>query len=615
MDRYVLFLFGLCLFACDQAQEPARTAPNRWADERLWPVLEAQEHRDTEALCALLKDTAATVRGAAALAFASLQDTLGIPCLIAALADTDTDVRRHAVFALALVADSATVPLIAERSLVEKDSAVQTAYFSASFLALQRNGLLKDLPTVVHYMERSAGHDRVRAADAAHRLRWDALVADSTLLFTALDRELDPEVRAMLLRALVKVKGATAERMLRNAVRPGGTSVERIAAMRSLGQHPQGLPNDTLLAWSNDTDPAFRGAVHGILAERTPTSPEDALRWLDILIGLEITAADHAGGRSAALAALDAMRKQRLTDPYEEAVRIRMLAVMEQVLNDTELETILFSDRSAVERQAAFSALAQRTSARMMMPRAIPFDMQLREAAPFWHRVFACNDAGLICAAAEQLAFSPPDQLAVLFPPEVQQLAAASLHPVRDLEAVQLIEGLAAKRDGRATPTPMHGSPPFNHPIDPIKLRALKQGQRYRITTDKGTIILATDVNDCPGSSLAFDSLVTAGYYNGKAFHRMVPNFVVQGGCPRGDGYGGMPWTLRTEIGRKFFTAGSVGLASAGRDTESCQFFITHVATPHLDGRYTRFGEVVDGMDVVMQLEVGDVMRKVEREE
>ena len=158
-----------------------------------------------------------------------------------------------------------------------------------------------------------------------------------------------------------------------------------------------------------------------------------------------------------------------------------------------------------------------------------------------------------------------------------------------------------------------HKAPPFNHPIDPAKLRTLPQGQRYRITTAKGTIILATDVNECPGSSLAFDSLVTAGYYNGKAFHRMVPNFVVQGGCPRGDGYGGMPWTLRTEIGRKLFTAGSVGLASAGRDTESCQFFITHSATPHLDGRYTRFGEVVEGMDIVWQLQVGDVMEKVER--
>ncbi|HRH38876.1 MAG TPA: peptidylprolyl isomerase, partial [Flavobacteriales bacterium] len=100
---------------------------------------------------------------------------------------------------------------------------------------------------------------------------------------------------------------------------------------------------------------------------------------------------------------------------------------------------------------------------------------------------------------------------------------------------------------------------------------------------------------------------------NGKYFHRMVPNFVIQGGCPRGDGYGGMPWTLRTEIGHTPFTTGSVGLASAGPDTESCQFFITHSAAPHLDGHYTRFGEVVSGMEVVWSIQVGDVMEKVER--
>lgn len=610
--RAALLLPLLLLLVCCSNAPPPSEPHNRWHDERLWPVLLAQEHRDTEALCALLKDTAATVRAAAALAFASLQDTLSIPCLTAALTDADTDVRRHAVFALALVADSATVPLIAERSLVEKDSAVQAAYFSASFLALQRNGLLKDLPTVVYYLERSAGQDRVRAADAVRRSRPDVLRPDSTLLYTALERERDPEVRAMLLRALIKANGPSSKRVLWDAVRPGHSAVERIAALQSLAHVDGGLPNDTLVGWSNDPDAMFRAAVHAQLSERAPTSPEEALRWLDILVGLEITAADHLG-RSTARTALDALRKLRLTDPYEEAVRIRTLAAMEQGLSDAELEAMLFSDRPAVERQAAFQALAQRTAQRMMMPRAISFDMQLREAAPFWHQVLASKDAGLICAAAEQLILSQPDHLLVLFPPEVEQQAAASLDPVRDLEAVQLMADLAAQRDGRAAPK--HNPPAYNHPIDKQKLLALKQGQRYRITTDKGTIIIATDVDDCPGSSLAFDSLVTAGYYDGKAFHRMVPNFVVQGGCPRGDGYGGMPWTLRTEIGRKPFTAGSVGLASAGRDTESCQFFITHVATPHLDGRYTRFGEVVEGMDVVGRLEVGDVMERVERVE
>ncbi len=553
------------------------------------------------------------MREAAALAFASVQDTLGLPCLLGALGDPDPSVRGQVVFALSLVADSAAVQQLAEASLVERDTLVQRAFVSASLVAVLRNGMLKDMPTAVHYLERSSGQDRVRAADALRRLPQPVVNADSTLLFRALEQEKVPEVRAYLLRALVKVRGATAERMLRNAVRPCGLATERIAALQSLGNTPQGLSNDTLLAWSNDGDPAFRAAVHGALADRTPTSSQEALRWLGVLAGQVLPPAVLAGGRKAVKTVVDSLCKVRYADPYQEAIRIRGLCAFEEGLSEAELEEILYSERLAVERQAAFGVLAQRTAMRMTMPRAISFDMQLREAAPFWHRVFACNDAGLICAAAERLAFSPPDQLAVLFPPEVQQRAAASLHPVRDLEAVQLIEGLAAKRDGRATPTPMHSSPPFNHPIDPTKLRALKQGQRYRITTDKGTIILATDVNDCPGSSLAFDSLVTAGYYNGKAFHRMVPNFVVQGGCPRGDGYGGMPWTLRTEVGRTPFTAGSVGLASAGRDTESCQFFITHMATPHLDGRYTRFGEVVEGMDVVMRLEVGDVMRTVER--
>jgi len=211
----------------------------------------------------------------------------------------------------------------------------------------------------------------------------------------------------------------------------------------------------------------------------------------------------------------------------------------------------------------------------------------------------------------EFLADEDAEVVALLLPIGSEQVALEALRPIRDMEATRPLQNAEAKRDGLAPPT--HSAPPFNHPIDKEKLRDLKQGQRYRITTEKGLVIIATDVNECPGSSLAFDSLVVAGYYNGKAFHRMVPNFVVQGGCPRGDGYGGMPWTLRTEIGRKLFTAGSVGLASAGRDTESCQFFITHSATPHLDGRYTCFGEVVEGMDVVWRLQVGDVMEKVER--
>ena len=255
--------------------------------------------------------------------------------------------------------------------------------------------------------------------------------------------------------------------------------------------------------------------------------------------------------------------------------------------------------------------LGDRILARMNEPAAITHGEQVLLAATFFRSVMERGNPGSISAAAEDLAVVDPKDLATLFPKDLENTSLRSLKAIEDLEARSLIAILAAKRDGSPAPGP--SVIPFNHPIDTVRLKQLQQGQRYTIKTKKGTIIIATDVNGAPGSCLAFDSLVTAGYYNGKTFHRMVPNFVVQGGCPRGDGYGGMPWTLRTEISRNLFTTGSLGLASAGRDTESCQFFITHSATPHLDGRYTRFGEVVNGMNVVLKLQVGDVMESIKR--
>lgn len=86
---------------------------------------------------------------------------------------------------------------------------------------------------------------------------------------------------------------------------------------------------------------------------------------------------------------------------------------------------------------------------------------------------------------------------------------------------------------------------------------------------------------------------------------------MVQGGDPRGDGSGSTPYTLRSELAQLTYGAGAVGLASAGKDTESCQFFVTHLPTPHLDGRYPIFAQVVRGLDVVQRLDIGDRITRV----
>jgi cyclophilin family peptidyl-prolyl cis-trans isomerase len=95
---------------------------------------------------------------------------------------------------------------------------------------------------------------------------------------------------------------------------------------------------------------------------------------------------------------------------------------------------------------------------------------------------------------------------------------------------------------------------------------------------------------DAPSSVSQIANLAKAGFYDGTYFHRIVPGFVSQGGGPRGDGYGSDDHILRSEFSPLKYGTGVVGLASAGKDTESCQFFFTHLPTPHLDGRYTIIG-------------------------
>ena len=115
-----------------------------------------------------------------------------------------------------------------------------------------------------------------------------------------------------------------------------------------------------------------------------------------------------------------------------------------------------------------------------------------------------------------------------------------------------------------------------------------------------------------PGTVANFIELVNDGYYNGKNFHRVAPNFVIQGGCSRGDGYGSLNYAIRSELPQLHYDEGGyVGMASAGNHTESNQFFITHSPTLHLDGNYTIFAKVESGMDVVRQIQVGDVMNEV----
>ncbi|MGZ3459274.1 MAG: peptidylprolyl isomerase [Archangium sp.] len=107
-------------------------------------------------------------------------------------------------------------------------------------------------------------------------------------------------------------------------------------------------------------------------------------------------------------------------------------------------------------------------------------------------------------------------------------------------------------------------------------------------------------------------SLARQGYFRGLTFHRVVPDFVAQGGDPHGDGEGGPGYSIRCEMTRRPYRRGTLGMALSGKDTGGSQFFFTHSPQPHLDGRYTAFGEVTRGMEVVDRLLEGDTLLDVE---
>lgn len=134
---------------------------------------------------------------------------------------------------------------------------------------------------------------------------------------------------------------------------------------------------------------------------------------------------------------------------------------------------------------------------------------------------------------------------------------------------------------------------------------------RALVTTEKGAFTIELLPDDAPLTVDNFVQLARRGYFNNITFHRVVPNFVIQGGDPRGDGSGGPGHQIRCEINEERFDRAAVGMALSGKDTGGSQWFVTHSPQPHLDGGYTIFGHVTSGMDVVDAIERGDLIRSI----
>jgi HEAT repeat protein/cyclophilin family peptidyl-prolyl cis-trans isomerase len=623
-------------------------------------------------LLSLMKDEEARVRRRAALAAGRTRVVAAVPALAPLLAgDTDPEVRQMAAFAMGLIGDpSAAEPLmtaladpdplvhgraaealgmIGHKAAADAIAAMMTPHVKAGAL----NGIAPDdlehpkpppveavrlgmyalvrlsaYPALAGVLTDGAGKPVSQWWPVAYAFRRVADPSAGPVLLALLQGE-GSMTRAFAARGLgvIKEQGAIAPlvAIVSNQVEYQNVRIEaaralaelgataavgplikllstpkldptlRLEFLTALGQLRPAEATDVFVDLVTDSWPTLRAAAFGALARTDPDL------FLTVLSGLD--ADSHWSVRAAvasALGSFDAARaRPRLSVMLDDGDQRVIPSVLTSLVaaRVPDAETILL-DRLAkaddvVVRQAAASGLA-----RLKAARAVP----------------------ALSAAYERSEKDPTYVARAAILAAVVELDAAAARPLleraltdRDwairVRAAALLRGLDAGADtSRTRPAPATPVAALN---DLRRLIGPPYSPTAYIDTEKGLIQIELAVLDAPRTVANFIELARRNYLGGTPFHRVVPNFVVQDGDPRGDGEGGPGHTIRDEINQRPYLRGTVGMALDWEDTGGSQFFITLSPQPHLDGRYPVFGHVVAGMEVVDRLQQWDQIRTV----
>jgi len=645
--------------------EPERPPDQLLARPALQAVVDAQVARDGDAIIERLDAEEPAVRARAAFALASVQDTAAVPALLDRLRDGVPIVRTDAAFALAqMPPGSVPAQRILETLRYERDDVMQRSLIrvlgttgdAASLRALLDMGLpdTRDADVALalaRYGLRGvadsaaagwlAGH--LTAADAWTRRnaayavgRVEALAEGrADTLRHALDTIERGDPAAMhLLRALGMAGDSSDVERIARWLRNGTDWRTRVDAARALAALPgTDTGRAALVSALRDDHPLVARTAAEALADAdwAGDTRTGVAVWLDAhpdrwRVGAPLLRGWARNERPRrALRTVERWRTER--PPVAYAAALPALAPLDTARADTLLAEALHSDDKRVAA-AAVQALGARWQ-RVRPERADVFFRHLTDAvrrgdpALLYHGAPLLTDSLFVeRGAADTLAatyrtLSTPDDLegmtAVLDAlgtlggaTAENTLRAALDHPhhaVRQAAAA----GLSAATDSTITadPRPLPDTPS----IDWGYLQDLGPHPRLTLETNRGTVTIELDTEQAPQTVQAITRFASDGRYDGVPFHRVVPNFVVQGGdFARRDGFGGPGFFLRTEITRLGHRRGTVGMASAGKDTEGSQFFVPHSMQPHLDGGYTSFGRVVEGIGVVDQLRAYDTI-------
>ncbi len=594
----------------------------------------------------LASDADAEVRQMAAFALGLIGDTRAKDPLIAALADPSPLVQGSAAEALGLIGDAGAADAVGRMvaQVVQSGALAQppnddddvrrdtaTAAARLGIYALVR---LKAYPALAAAVLDSAGQPRVRwwpVAFALQRLEDKralpallALAGDANPYARAFavkglgalqDRSALPVLQTLLssgdrgvlvetVRALGRIGDASAApalyKLLRDASVDPAVKLETVNAFAGLhltiGAAPPGLVDD-LVDLLTDPTPAVRAAALRTIAAIDPEN------LLIVLSGLDVDA--HWNVRASLATLLGTLPAEvalpRLTAMLGDSDQRTLPAVLGALtrLHAPNAPAVLLEKLKAddpVVRVAAANGIGELKPANGAAALVEAYQLGQRDTT------YIARGAALAALAKYGAGAATPTLKTALADKDwAVRVRAATL--LRDIDAAN-----AGDVDAQIRPAPTTVAPDV---YAAPRLTTPDVSTQVFIETDRGTIQVELAVLDAPLTVENFVSLARKGYFNGLNIHRVVPNFVVQDGDPRGDGEGGPGYTIRDELNERPYLRGTVGMALDWRDTGGSQFFITHSPQPHLDARYTVFGRVTAGMDVVDKIQQWDVIRRI----
>jgi cyclophilin family peptidyl-prolyl cis-trans isomerase/HEAT repeat protein len=642
----ILMLFAACAQPEKTADLPESGPPNKFSDSTLVEIYEMQDRRDANGLQSHLKSKEGKYRAAAAMAFGSVQDTNSIPLLISLLSDGDKNVQTAAAWALGQTGHASAGDALLIRMRIATDAELIKALGEAigkcgdsSHLAtllesaanmnnlqagamqgLYRAGLRKmagpeTMDFAVSQLQSSDSATVLYAAAFFGRNRRLAPIEDPTEIIAAIHEIKDPDALQHLVRALARTESPLAIAELRSLMASADSDYRvKVSAIRAMTEAPQPEYYELMTEAATDKNIHIALEAANYLFAHTSGKKNESRGNQLLLLSDK---ASHWRTSTRLLAAAMKMavteRNQKVQTAIETEALSRfdaskiayekghyLLAMAESPRMEQAIVDHLLTDKGVV-RTYAMEALATSyagTKRRKAKARII----NLKSAMELDDIAVAALVAGLI--RQEKALLKAAGDGAFL------REAMERLSLPEDIETYNEIERTLAAISGESNPVVKPVA--FNNPIDWDFVKKLPADLKCTMRLTNGhEIRIQMLVEDAPASVANFVSFAQSGFYDNAVYHRVIPNFVAQGGDPRGDGWGSTPNTIRSEWPQLHYGEGYMGMASAGKDTESCQWFITHCSTPHLDGRYTIFAKVVSGMEFIHQVNIGDRIESI----